>query len=367
MPPRRPLARVAGQLWGIVLAPGDALVLVILVILRLTHRDRERQLADRAISAHVRRHGATSERPTGRRTLDYLAARVPLGLLDGLLVALIGYGLAVSVQLVLAAATGGAAPLVDVTEAGQVTWLTIAALAPLGGLALFMACSALWVTAALDHAWWQRSSRDPAAIERHLRATRAEVIDAVDGERRRIERDLHDGAQQGLVSLGLLIGRARRASGDQQVALLSQAHAESLQLLEELRTVTQQVYPVSLDRHGLARALDELAERNALDIRVRCDLRQPVPHAVAVATWFVAAEGISNAMKHTSSHGMDLDVTATGDLLRLRLADEGPGGADPEGAGLTGLRHRVNALDGHLEVSSPTGGPTVLIMEVPCV
>ncbi|MDN5726271.1 MAG: histidine kinase [Propionibacteriales bacterium] len=361
--------RLARQLVGIALTPGDALLLPVLIIVRVARHGRGNadDLADRSIAAHGRRHGAArDEWPRGRRVLEYLAARVPLGLLDGILVGLISYGLVVTAQVIIAAITGGAAPLLDLPDAGRITWPTVLMLMPLGGFTLFLGCSALWATNALDRSWWHRCGQDPRALERHLRTTRAEVIEAVDGERRRIERDLHDGAQQGLVSLGLLIGRARRAPESEAAALLAQAHTQSLRLLDDLRTVTQQVYPVNLDRHGLERALHELAEHSALEVKVRCNVAGRPTHAVEVATWFVAAEGLSNAMKHTRSERIGIDVTGDEHTLRLVLTDEGPGGADPDGAGLTGLRQRVAALDGRLEVHSPSGGPTQLIMEVPC-
>lgn len=373
-PPRlagRVLRRLRGQLLGVLLMPGDLLVLLVELFARLRHRTRPPALAERAAASHRRRHRddpipEPAPTPYGERAVSYLGARVLLGTVDLVLLALMVYGFAAVLQVIWAASFGHPAPLFDVNAPGRITWLTVLALVPTGTLALFMGCAALWASQTLDRDWWQRCVRDPDAVEQHLRTTRAEAVEAVDGERRRIERDLHDGAQQGLVSLGMLLGQAKLAGRDDSAVLLEQAHRLSLRLLTDLRTVVWQVYPVNLDRHGLVRALEDIAAQCSIEVVLTHDLAERPPHAVETAAYFVAAEAVTNAMKHTDSARVWIDVRGTATALVITVTDQGSGGAVPDGAGLTGLRQRVAALDGTLHVDSPVGGPTRVTMEAPC-
>lgn len=373
-PPRlagRVLRRLRGQLLGVLLMPGDLLVLLVELFARLRHRTRPPALAERAAASHRRRHRDDPTRepaptPYGERAVSYLGARVLLGTVDLVLLALMVYGFAAVLQVIWAASFGHPAPLFDVNTPGRITWLTVLALVPTGTLALFMGCAALWASQTLDRDWWQRCVRDPDAVEQHLRTTRAEAVEAVDGERRRIERDLHDGAQQGLVSLGMLLGQAKLAGRDDSAVLLEQAHRLSLRLLTDLRTVVWQVYPVNLDQHGLVRALEDIAAQCSIEVVLTHDLAERPPHAVETAAYFVAAEAVTNAMKHTDSARVWIDVRGTATALVITVTDQGSGGAVPDGAGLTGLRQRVAALDGTLHVDSPVGGPTRVTMEAPC-
>lgn len=366
----RVLPRLWAQLLGVLLMPGDLLVLLVALFTRLRHPTRPPALAERAAASHGRRHrdapapGPTPT-PPGERAVSYLGARVLLGTVDLVLLALMVYGIAAVLQVIWAATFGHSAPLFDVDAPGRITWPTVLALVPTGTLALFMGCAALWASQTLDRDWWQRCVRDPDAVEQHLRTTRAEAVEAVDGERRRIERDLHDGAQQGMVSLGMLLGQAKLARPEDSVVLLEQAHRLSLRLLTDLRTVVWQVYPVNLDQHGLVRALEDIAAQCSVEVVLNHELAERPPHAVETAAYFVAAEAVTNAMKHTDSARIRIDVSSTATELMMTVTDQGAGGADPAGAGLTGLRQRVAALDGSLHIDSPVGGPTRLTMQAP--
>jgi signal transduction histidine kinase len=200
-----------------------------------------------------------------------------------------------------------------------------------------------------------------------LATSRAEVVEAVTEERRRIERDLHDGVQQRLVALGILLGRARRAT-DQQHAdeLLRQAHDESRQALVELREVTWRVYPIALDEAGLHAALESLAERSSIPVRLHYSLGERIPLPVETVAYFVASEALTNAVKHSGASLVTIDVRRDARTAIVSIVDDGSGGATMSGGGLTGLARRVAAADGAFTVDSPVGGPTVVTAELPC-
>ncbi|MDJ1130669.1 sensor histidine kinase [Streptomyces iconiensis] len=251
-----------------------------------------------------------------------------------------------------------------------------------GGLfLLFLALQGVYgvalVEVHLGRRWLGPSGRE--VLERRigeLAATRAGVVEAVHEERRRIERDLHDGVQQRLVALALLLARARRASGtpepaEKSEALLRQAHEESQEALSELRDVAWRVYPASLDNGGLGAALETLTERlgtAALVLDLTVDLAAEPPPTVRTVAYFVAAEAVTNAVKHAHASRIALRVTSPerGTVVTVTIEDDGHGGADGTGTGLLGLSRRVAALDGRLALSSPVGGPTRVTAELPC-
>jgi signal transduction histidine kinase len=189
----------------------------------------------------------------------------------------------------------------------------------------------------------------------------------VDAERRRIERDLHDGVQQRLVALAMLLGRARRSRDPERAdALLLQAHEESQGVLTELREVAWRVYPSALDSLGLEEALGGVAERCGIPLRIRYEVGAPLPAPVETAAYFVVSEAVTNAAKHSSAGAVEVRVRLSGARLVVQVEDDGTGGADPAGGGLAGLRGRVAALDGVLHIDSPLGGPTIVTAELPC-
>lgn len=193
------------------------------------------------------------------------------------------------------------------------------------------------------------------------------MVDVVDGERRRIERDLHDGVQQRLVALGMLLGRARRTSDEPLArALLAQAHDETARVLADLREVVWRVYPAALDQDGLVVAVRALAERSAVPVLVGAELSGEPPPSTGRAAYFVVSEALTNTIRHAKASEVEVQLRQCGDELVVRVIDDGCGGADPDGGGLSGLARRVSALDGSLTVRSPAGGPTEITAVLPC-
>lgn len=202
-----------------------------------------------------------------------------------------------------------------------------------------------------------------------LESTRAGAVDAQETELRRIERDLHDGAQARLVALGMSLGMAeQKLSEDPQRAgeLLAEARAGAEHALRELRDLARGIHPPVLADRGLEAALASLASSTPLRVGLSVDVTPRPAPAVETAAYFVAAEALTNAAKHARADRVDITVIRHGDRIELEVRDDGQGGADPNGAGLRGLRRRVEALDGRLSVSSPRGGPTTIYAELPC-
>jgi signal transduction histidine kinase len=202
-----------------------------------------------------------------------------------------------------------------------------------------------------------------------LTETRAGAVDAAAAELERIERDLHDGAQARLVALALDLGMAEeRFERDPDGAreLVEKARDEARLALSELRDLARGMRPALLAERGLSEAVRSLAARTPLPTTVTAEPGERIPPAVESAAYFVVAEALTNAVKHSAATRLTVDLTRDGDLLVVEVADDGVGGADVAGSGLSGLRKRVEALDGSLRVASPRGGPTLLHAELPC-
>ncbi|MBZ6104348.1 sensor domain-containing protein [Streptomyces olivaceus] len=203
-----------------------------------------------------------------------------------------------------------------------------------------------------------------------LTATRAAALDAHATELRRIERSLHDGAQNRLVSVTVLLGAARRmAARDPAGAdeLLERAQSAAEQALAELRSVARGILPPVLADRGLAGALSGLAADSGVPCRVEADVPERCAASVEATAYFVVAEALTNIAKHSGAGRASVTARARGGRLRLRIEDDGRGGADEDGgSGLTGIRRRVAALDGTLRLTSPPGGPTALEVDLPC-
>jgi signal transduction histidine kinase len=203
-----------------------------------------------------------------------------------------------------------------------------------------------------------------------LQASRARLVEATDAERRRIERDLHDGTQQRLVSIAMTLGllESKLPADSLEARPLVRETRDALAVaLAELRELTHGINPPLLAERGLAEALDELCRRAALPTRLELALTRRLPEQVETAGYFVASEALTNAAKH--SHGSELRVTASCDerTLTIEVADDGIGGASTAGgSGLRGLADRVEALGGRLTLSSPPGRGTTLRAEIPC-
>ncbi|MER6443143.1 sensor domain-containing protein [Streptomyces sp. NPDC001185] len=213
-----------------------------------------------------------------------------------------------------------------------------------------------------------------------LTATRAAALDAHATELRRIERSLHDGAQNRLVSVAVLIGASRRmvardpAGADE---LLERAQSAAEQALAELRTVARGILPPVLADRGLAGALSGLAANCAVPCRIDVDVPERCAASVEATAYFVVAEALTNIAKHSGARHAVVTVRGTGGRLVLSVEDDGKGGAgsnpgalgsgrEDGGSGLTGIRRRIAAHDGSLTLTSPPGGPTVLTVDLPC-
>jgi signal transduction histidine kinase len=214
---------------------------------------------------------------------------------------------------------------------------------------------------------------------RELTRSRARLVDAFEVERRRIERDLHDGAQQRLVALTMTLGLAELELGDAPGPareLVGQARVHADAALTELRELVRGIHPQALADHGLVAAVAELADRSPVPVALAVDLDRRLPSTVESTGYFVIAEALANAAKHAQAERVDVAAhLATGATLAggagatlvVEVRDDGRGGADPAaGTGLAGLADRVGAIGGTLTLSSPLGGPTVLRLEVPC-
>ncbi|MGA6203543.1 sensor histidine kinase [Nocardia testacea] len=309
--------------------------------------------------------------PTGRRAVGYLGVRVVLGLLGGVISALLGAGVVVGMALVYGASTGAAVPVVDATEPGQITWKTVGVVLLPGVVFVFLIAQGLWgVTRA--EAWAWRVFARPGTGElaervARLTATRAEMTEVIDEERRRIERDLHDGVQQRVVALSIVLARVdRETDPGVRADLHRRARAETGHLLDDLRDVSWRIYPAMLARDGLPATLEALADRTPLPTRLAVDLPARPNRSIESACYFAASEAITNAIKHSGAGSLEIAVGHTGDTLWLRVRDDGHGGADPAGHGLSGIAARIHALDGTFTVDSPVGGPTTIAAEVPC-
>jgi signal transduction histidine kinase len=212
--------------------------------------------------------------------------------------------------------------------------------------------------------------RELVARVGELEYSRAAVVDSAEGERRRIERDLHDGAQQRLVAVTIDLARARSrfAADDPSAArpLVEQAHAHAMTALSELRELVRGVHPPVLSSRGLDAALSGLASLSPVPTTVDVQLAERPPMVVESVAYFVAAEALANVAKHARARTVAVTARRSGPLLVLTVRDDGVGGADRRGAGLTGLAGRVASVDGSLTVDSPPGGPTILTAELPC-
>jgi signal transduction histidine kinase len=265
--------------------------------------------------------------------------------------------------------------LVDVGSAGAAKWLACA-----GGIVglLFVAP---WIArgwAMLDGIigptlLGRDQSKDIEVLEERvdsLEESRSWAVEIAEAERRRIERDLHDGAQQRLVALAVDLGRAKeKLDSDPAGAkeLVEHAHSEAKRAIVELRDLARGIHPVSLGDRGLPGAIPALAGRSDIPVDVHVDVPvRPAPAIEGIA-YFVVSECLANAAKYSGADRTRVSLVQHGDRLFLSVVDNGVGGADPRlGSGLRGLAERVGSVDGTFEVSSPIGGPTEIRVELPC-
>jgi signal transduction histidine kinase len=338
------------------------------------------------LGADIAAPAPSATAPTGLRRLaapflarsswkhvGYALVRLPLSVFDVCLVTVV-WSMAIALLTLPAynaALPGGAAHLGHVAVRDP---LPLAALA-LAGLLLLLA--APWLTralAALDvsvgRALLGAGGRaDLTARIGELETSRAAVVDAAEVERRRIERDLHDGAQQRLVSLAMELGRARSKFASDPAAaqaIVDQAHEQAKEALTELRNLVRGVHPPVLSDRGLDAALSGLAALSPVPVTVTVVVPDRPPAKVEAIAYFVVAEALTNIAKHSKASQASVNVARSGDLLMLTITDDGVGGADTAGQGLSGLAARVAGVDGRLSVTSPAGGPTVIEVALPC-
>jgi signal transduction histidine kinase len=213
--------------------------------------------------------------------------------------------------------------------------------------------------------------RDLAARVTELEISRERVVDAAEAERRRIERDLHDGAQQRLVALAMELGRAKAKFGDDLDAarvLVDQAHAQAKEALTELRNLVRGVHPPVLTDRGLDAALSGLAALCPVPVDVHVDVPVRPRSSVEAVAYFMVAEALTNVAKHSRASHAKVVVEGHGypGTLTVMVSDDGIGGADITSPGLAGLADRVSGVDGRMSVESPVGGPTIIAAELPC-
>jgi signal transduction histidine kinase len=257
------------------------------------------------------------------------------------------------------------------------TWYEYVALALLG---LVLLVVSVWVIRGLATfaRWFVRALLGPstraALTERvtQLDRSRVATIDATEQELRRIERDLHDGAQQRLVALAMDLGIARQrladgAASEQVAGIVDQAHEEAKQAIVELRELVRGIHPAVLTDRGLDAALSALAARSPVPVDVVVDLaRRPLP-AIETTAYYVAAEALTNVAKHARASRATVRIRELDGTIVVEVGDDGIGGARiTDGGGLAGLRDRVVGVEGRLRVASPPGGPTLLVAELLC-
>jgi signal transduction histidine kinase len=203
-----------------------------------------------------------------------------------------------------------------------------------------------------------------------LEATRSGAVESADARLRRIERDLHDGAQHRLAYIAMELGRARaKLPNDPEAvdALLADAHDESKRAMRELRDLVRGIHPSVLSDRGLDAALSGLAERASVPVEIQSHLDERLPPAVETAAYYVVAETLTNVGRHSGASRAEVDVRRDGGDIVVAITDDGRGGARRKpGSGLEGLAQRVEALDGSLHVDSPEGGPTTITARLPC-
>jgi signal transduction histidine kinase len=320
----------------------------------------------------LRRLWATLSSGAAWRTILYGLIRFPLSTLQFVLVTVVW---SLALVLITAPAYNWALPDGGAHIAGHLIRYPGALITGvLAGLVLLLAAPALtrWMAAgdaAVARALLGSGREELTARIGELETSRAKVMDAAEAERMRIERDLHDGAQQRLVSLAMDLGRAKAKFGtdpEAAAAIVGEAHEQAKEALAELRNLVRGVHPPVLSDRGLDAALSGLAALSPVPVTVSVELPSRPPAAIEAIAYFVVAEALTNIAKHAHAHHARVLVVGVGDQLSVEITDDGVGGADPAGQGLSGLAARVAGVDGQFRVTSPPGGPTTLEVTLPC-
>jgi len=308
------------------------------------------------------------------REITYLLIGLPLALFTGLLAVGVWSG-----SLVLATLPLYVSRLPE--SVANFGWFDVgpgrgAAVASVVGI-LGVVVVAPWVTVAMagfcrvTGVWLLSTDRTEALEERvsELETSRTAAVDSAESERRRIERDLHDGAQQRLVALAMDLGSARERlePGSPEQRVVEEAHTEVKAVIKELRDLVRGLHPVILEDRGLDAALSGVVARFPLPISLQVDIGTRPPPAVESAAYFVVSEALTNVVRHAQATSASVAIGRRGDRLVVEVSDNGIGGADADrGTGLHGLSDRAAALGGWMQVVSPVGGPTTIVVELPC-
>jgi signal transduction histidine kinase len=308
------------------------------------------------------------------REVGYLVLLGPISVIGAVLVLAAWTGAAVLLLLPLfnpMLANGGAHVFNLIID-------TVPETALLGLAGVGLALAAPWIARAVAGAEGRLASGLLGPSERaalvnrvdELRARREQLVDVVEAERRRIERDLHDGAQQRLVALAMNLGMAKEKFDKDPAAaraLVEEAHAEAKLAMVELRNLARGIHPAVLSDRGLDAALSSLAGRAPVPVAVDVSVPERPPAAVETTAYFVVAEALTNIARHSGASRAAVTVARQNGHLTVEVTDDGIGGADAgRGTGLAGLVDRVQSVDGTLRISSPAGGPTILTVELPC-
>lgn len=282
------------------------------------------------------------------------------------------FPLAVAATPLLLAAAGDRHEVKVLKQWTVTTWPTAFGVAVLGLVLTGLGAYVLGVTAgaraALARLLVASPEHEPGAEVVELARSRVRLVDAFEAERRRIERDLHDGAQQRLVALAMTLGLARLDAPPGPLAdQLAKAHEEAGEALAELRELIHGIHPKVLTDYGLPAAVADAADRCPVPVDVDLELPGRPSPAVESAAYFVVREALANVARHSGADRVRVSGGHDDGLLSLEVRDDGRGGADASaGSGLTGLADRVAVLDGRLALTSPPGGPTLLRVEFPC-
>jgi signal transduction histidine kinase len=309
------------------------------------------------------------------KEIAYLVLALPLGVLTTVL-ALVAWCLSASLLLLplyVNALPGDRARL-GLFDASQGVGAVVLCVVGALGLAL----GAPWLTRALARvdvtvARWLLAPRRADVLDeqvKNLETSRAAAVDSAEAERRRIERDLHDGAQQRLVALAMGLGTARERLDEDPEAgrqLVADAHEEAKAALKEIRDLVRGIHPVILEDRGLDAALSAVVARSPVPVTLSVDVAERPPPAVESTAYFVVSEALTNVARHAEATRAAVTIARAGDRLVVEVRDDGKGGAVlGPGTGLTGLHDRITALGGSMHVVSPEGGPTTLLAEIPC-
>ncbi|HEX2071631.1 MAG TPA: sensor domain-containing protein [Thermoleophilaceae bacterium] len=371
------LATAVGVGLSFVLVGIPMLVVVMLVWRRVAGWERERAAlvlgapiappyADLPREGAFRRVWARLRDRATWKDLGWIGVLATAGAVAGLVLIALWSTALVLITLPVTASTFPAG-----TTIGDVSLPLSLALA-LGGLAV----AAIAVTAARSLATGiaalARALLGPDVEEQvaRLEHSRASAVGATDTTLRRIERDLHDGAQHRLVAIALDLGRAREKMSDDPAAaepLIAQAHEEAKRAMVELRDLVRGIHPSILTDRGLDAAVSALAGRSPVPVSVAVDLDGRPPAAAETAAYYVVAEALTNVAKHAGATGAEVRIGHRDGALAVEVLDDGRGGARrAPGSGLDGIGQRVDALDGRLDIDSPAGGPTTLKAVIPC-